>query len=583
MKEPTLSFEAVQAMPDYQARQALNQPERPIHEEWRDPEKIDATELPVHPFDAVALLPEQLRDWVTDVAERMSCAVDFVAISLIAVMGAVVGAACGIKPKRFDNWLLVPNLWGALIGTPTSGKTPAMSESMNFIKSLEASTAGERQQAQRKYLSELAAFQAQKAAIEKKMKALAERRENKGQMKKAAADKQMNVFEPKENKEQQPSRYRKKGHETPSPEIDLEMEWDQLKRKFEELQEPGQPHFRKFSTNNSTMEKLQQDCSLNPRGMLVIRDELTGLLRALDEPQNAEARAFYLELWNGLNPYRLDRIGRGTLDAKRVCGSVLGAMQPSRILPLVLSAVTGNGNDGLLQRFQLMVMPDQGQWKNVDRHPDKAAKDRVTRIIAELSNIENSMTNEEADDEHEDILILRFSTDAQEMFNTWIDDLMNIKVRNESCAALAEHLSKYRKLMPSLALLFHLVHSLDQQGCISNGVCSECALRAMEWCEYLESHARRIYGLALNPLVSARKLAEKLSNGSLADGFTVRDITEKDWQYLGNSDRAESACAILIEKAWLRREETRPGSPGRPTVRFRINPKIGKQQTFFSP
>ena len=43
---------------------------------------------------------------------------------LVALAG-VVGAAIGIKPKRRDDWLVVPNLWGGVIGPPTKKKTPA--------------------------------------------------------------------------------------------------------------------------------------------------------------------------------------------------------------------------------------------------------------------------------------------------------------------------------------------------------------------------------------------------------------------------------------------------------------------------
>lgn len=173
----------------------------------------------------------------------------------------------------------------------------------------------------------------------------------------------------------------------------------------------------------------------------------------------------------------------------------------------------------------------------------------------------------------DDIAILRFSGDAQELFDAWMNSLMNGKARAEPCTALGEHLAKYKKLMPALALIFHLVHTIGQ-GAPANEVCAECAGRAMDWCEYLESHARRIYGIVTNPQGAAMKLSEKISAGSLPDGFTVRDVSEKDWQYLGSAERIEAACSLLIDNGWLRREETAAGSPGRPTVRFRINPKI---------
>jgi hypothetical protein len=51
------------------------------------------------------------------------------------------------------------------------------------------------------------------------------------------------------------------------------------------------------------------------------------------------------------------------------------------------------------------------------------------------------------------------------------------------------------------------------------------AQRAAAWCGYLESHARRCYGLlADDGFRSAQALAEKVAGGALKDGFTARDV-----------------------------------------------------------
>ena len=72
--------------------------------------------LPKAPPLEPDLLPEALRDWTTDVAERMQVPLEMVAVPLVIGLASVVGRRLGIHPKRHDDWLVVPNLYGAAKG-----------------------------------------------------------------------------------------------------------------------------------------------------------------------------------------------------------------------------------------------------------------------------------------------------------------------------------------------------------------------------------------------------------------------------------------------------------------------------------
>jgi hypothetical protein len=79
--------------------------------------------------------------------------------------------------------------------------------------------------------------------------------------------------------------------------------------------------------------------------------------------------------------------------------------------------------------------------------------------------------------------------------------------------------------MPSLSLIFHLVEMAERQPSVSRGVPLHCAELAAQWCDYLETHARRIYGLATDTAAqSAKKLLEKIEDGFIQDGFQARDV-----------------------------------------------------------
>ena len=60
-----------------------------------------------------------------DIAERMQCPPDFPAAAAVVALGSVIGRRCGIRPKRQDDWMVVPNLWGAVIGRPVTRGLPA--------------------------------------------------------------------------------------------------------------------------------------------------------------------------------------------------------------------------------------------------------------------------------------------------------------------------------------------------------------------------------------------------------------------------------------------------------------------------
>ena len=87
--------------------------------------------LPVAQFH-IEFLPECLQPWVADTSYRMQCPVDFVGVSLINLLGTVVGRKVGIRRKQFDDWTEFTNLWGIIVARPGKKKSPAMDAVMSF-------------------------------------------------------------------------------------------------------------------------------------------------------------------------------------------------------------------------------------------------------------------------------------------------------------------------------------------------------------------------------------------------------------------------------------------------------------------
>ena len=67
------------------------------------------------PFDA---LPQSLRPWVADVAERMQCPPDFVAVPLLVGAASLVARRLAIRPQARTEWTERGNLWALIVGRP---------------------------------------------------------------------------------------------------------------------------------------------------------------------------------------------------------------------------------------------------------------------------------------------------------------------------------------------------------------------------------------------------------------------------------------------------------------------------------
>ncbi|WP_341872030.1 DUF3987 domain-containing protein, partial [Bartonella queenslandensis] len=151
------------------------------------------------------------------------------ATSALCALAAVIGNGVRIAPKQQDDWKIVPNLWGALIGKPSTYKTPAMKAA----------------------LAPLYVFQEEwynEWRKKKKQQRIEERFEELS----------------KREKEKQAEKALKKGN-------------DEIARALlsETLSEDNadDDYLPRLIVNDVTVEKLGELLKENPRGLLMVRDE----------------------------------------------------------------------------------------------------------------------------------------------------------------------------------------------------------------------------------------------------------------------------------------------------------------------
>ena len=340
---------------------------------WNAPKPLSSGLLPVPSFD-LAFLPRQIAPWVADIAERMQCPLEFVAVPALVALGSAIGRKVAIRPQAKTDWMEVPNLWGCIVGRPGAMKSPAMAEALKPLHQREA-------HARKEHEAALQVF-AKEAALAK-----FKRDEAKNVARKALKD---------------------GGDAAAAFDID----------------EPDPPKARRYIVNDTSYEKLGEILADNPNGVLVFRDELVSLLKTLDREEYIAARGFYLQAWDGKGGYTFDRIMRGRTHIDAACLSLLGGTQPGRVAEYMRRAVaSGAADDGLIQRFGLLVWPDQSpEWREVDRYPDSDARRAAWETFEAFEGSSPEAFGAERD-EYDALPFLRFDPTAQAVFAEWRVDL----------------------------------------------------------------------------------------------------------------------------------------------------------------
>ncbi|WP_246789581.1 YfjI family protein, partial [Bartonella vinsonii] len=489
--------------------------------DWGELQSLDTALLPVEPFQATQV-PTALGRYIYDIADRQQSSLDFVAISALCALAAVIGNGVRIAPKQHDDWQIVPNLWGAIIANPSTGKTPAMKAALKPLFALQTEGFENCQQ------------QKEKAKIEEDLEIL-----------------------DKQEKKKQACKALKKGN------------YEAARAILSENISKNKQHddcVSRFIVNDVTVEKLGELLKENPRGLLLVRDELSGFLANMERVEYQSERAFYLETFNGDGQFTYDRIGRGTIHIPNATLSIFGGIQPARITPLIRALHSGKGDDGLIQRFQMMAWPDENQeWKWNDRPPLKDAYKGYEEVFRSFRNKPLGSPKQP--------LVMHFSPKAQELFREWMEKLHRKAKESKVSGAFQAHLFKMPKTIPSLALIFELV-----EGGRSEITFSSLSM-ALRWEKYLLSHAKRLYAAGDTLAAEHAKLIVERCD-SLPDVFTARDVYKRDWKCLKDKEAVKQALKLLCRTNHIREISVDNSSQGgRPTIHYEWHPLVKNQKT----
>ncbi len=308
-----------------------------------------------------------------------------------------------------------------------------------------------------------------------------------------------------------------------------------LEKAVEPIQRLGSSKHRTW-TGDVTVERLARLLQDNPRGLVLIRDELSGWVKSMNQYKGGKGadRQFYLSVWSGAAAL-VDRVGTGTpttISVPQPCLSVVGCLPPD-VLPVLDDE--GGREDGFLPRL-LFAWPEPVAVRWTETVVSDDARNAYGRLIETLFSIPLDKSP----------VCLPLTPEAHEQFVTW-HDRHCIEGEHPNLSPFVQAVySKLKGYCPRLAL----IHALATDPAAKE-VDVESIKAAIELVGYFKGQAAKV-GNRLCRFVGAREvkverckqeIRQKLAGGKVVN---KRDL-QKNSQF----------AAKVFNPAWesMRRPE----------------------------
>jgi len=468
-----------------------------------------------------ALLPDVLKPWVTSIAEALNVETCAVAIPALHGVMSLIGSRAGIQMYKQNEMVWYPNTFGMLVGKPSAMKSPTLKACTEGLRGINDIIVEYRKSESLRIKAEL-----EKVSV-KINNAKAELKETDGSGQKAnSITEQLHVLYQEEKT------------------IDRSL--------------------RHIIIDDATIEALLNCAQGSPGGVTVIADELMSFIKTFSKTGQEDKRSTVLRLFDGNQKIDIQRIGRGDIQIKSGTLSLMGGIQPGPLQALVSKAVdpTSTEADGLMQRFQMSVYPNEKPFKFADSSIElpEAVIDLFCRIEKELPA---DLQYDESGGEHWESKKYKTDDSGKKAWEEWLMNWRrNTVSKYDDKPYLQAHFIKNQGLCAQLALTFAII---DNKDCVS----SDEVVLAGQWVEYIKQHILKIYNCQ-NPVDSvSKKIIGKIKSGKIKDGITINAIqklTTKSQRHI--VPNALKQCEILD---WVRLV-----SVSRNSTKVHINPQVSE-------
>jgi hypothetical protein len=340
--------------------------------------------------------------------------------------------------------------------------------------------------------------------------------------------------------------------------------------------DPGDFVFPRLYATDPTIASLASLLLVRPRGMILVRDELSGLFSNMDRYGRGSDRPFWLESWNG-GRHVVERVSKSIVIDHLLIG-VIGGFQPDKLA----RAFTGD-EDGMSGRF-LYGWPSAPDYRpltndvsDVD-HKFQSALNALIRLPAEDADGHFAPQH---------IWLSQPSIDRFEEFRRFVDQTKRgLDGRERQWFVKGE--TQVLRLAGTLAYMAWTI-SLRTSSCDGvegiardlepQTIAEEFLIAAIRlWWEYFWPHARA--ALRQIGLTDRHADARRALRWIIAHEKYEVSREEIRREALGQSLDAEQTQHLLdrlVKAGWLRSTSTATG--GRKRHRWQVNPKIHAAET----
>jgi hypothetical protein len=338
------------------------------------------------------------------------------------------------------------------------------------------------------------------------------------------------------------------------------------------------PILKRVIVSDTTTESLAITLSQNPRGVVMVRPELTALMTSMNQYKGGgrgQDRQVYLSLWDGDNIV-IDRKsdkdrGGAPLFAHNPFTTIVGTIQPDVLRQLRGDATRGNAavDDGFFDRW-LCAYPNEvpavgEQWRDVSQ-PSLLAWDDTIDALLGLPMVEDV-------DETRPFFV-KLSSCGRKAWEAFTEAHAAEINGQDFPVYLFGHWSKLRGYCGRLALiLHHLRWACGEES--GDAVDGESVTRAARLVAYFKSHAMKVYAVmdADPKIADARKVLKWI----VAQGkpsFARKDAYQSLKGTFKTVDDLDAVLAVLHKHGLIRQQppQAHPGRGPKPGPTYDVNP-----------